>query len=127
VIKEAWAERTHGGFGANYDPLMDIPALFWLRIPYYRKLLEQFNQMDNEVKDFVLGRGKKCNNCRYCVQTDKTGTKKPTFVTVEHKQKYAMCTYFPGFNYCWTQLDQANVNGIIGLLTFADRILRIDP
>jgi predicted secreted acid phosphatase len=124
IIKEAWGERTHGGIGTSYDPLMQNPPLFSLRVPYYKKLLEQFDRMNDELKSFVTSKGKKCDNCRYCVQTDKTGKRELAFIAVEHQQKYAICTYFPGFSYCWTQLDQANVNGIIGLLTFADEVLR---
>ena len=120
ALKEAWGERTHGGFSAQYDPLMGSPPLYSLRVPYYRKLLEESGKMGGDVKDFVTKKGKKCDNCRYCVQMDKTGKRPLAFVKVD---KHNMCTYFPGFMYCWENLDQPLVQNMIAFLTFADEIL----
>jgi len=124
VLKDAWGERTHGGISAEYDPLMQSPPLYSLRVPYYKTLLQQSDKMPNDVKEFVVNTGKKCDNCRYCIQMDKTGKKLFSFVFVEHNnKKYNMCTYFPGFNYCWEKLDKNIVNCIINTLTFIDKIL----
>lgn len=123
ILKAAWGERTHGGISAEYDGLMKNPPLFSLRIPYYKILLEESEKMSEELKDFVVNTGKKCDDCRYCVQLDKTGKKPLSFITVYHKNKFDMCTYFPSFYYCWEKLDQTIVKNIIMLLIFADEIL----
>jgi hypothetical protein len=122
-IKEPFGERTHGGISAQYDSLMKDPQLFSLRIPYYKQLLHQFEQMEKEERDFIVKTGKKCDNCGYCIQTDKTGKRELVFISVYNKQEYKMCPYFPAFQYCWEYLDQNIVNNIIGLLTFTDKIL----
>ena len=123
IIKDAWAERTHGGISAQYDSFMKNPALFSLRIPYYKKILQHFEQMNDQVKDFIINVGKKCDNCRYCVQTDKSGEKELSYIKIVNNGEYKMCSYFPGFQYCWEQLDQNIVSNVIGLLGFADEIL----
>lgn len=123
IIKDAWGERTHGGISAQYDSFMKNPALFSLRVPYYKKLLQQFGQMENQAKDFIIGIGKKCDNCRYCVQTDKSGKRELAYIKVNNNGEHKMCTYFPGFQYCWEYLNQDIVNNIIGLLKFSDKVL----
>jgi hypothetical protein len=122
IIKDAWAERTHGGISAQYDSFMKNPVLFSLRIPYYKKLLQQFEQMEEQEKKFIVAVGKKCGNCRYCVQTDKTGKRELAYIKVINNGEYKICTYFPGFQYCWEYLDQDIVNNIIGLLKFSEKI-----
>lgn len=124
VLKDAWGERTHGGISAQYDGLMKNPSLFSLRVPFYKTLLEQSEKMTDDVKEFIVNTGCKCNDCRYCVQMDKTGKKPLSFITIHHKNDYKMCTYFPGFHYCWESLDQIIVNNMIAFLEFADETLK---
>jgi hypothetical protein len=126
IIKEAWAERTHGGISVEYDCLMINPVLFSLRIPYYKILLQHFEQMNNQEINFIVNSGKKCDNCRYCVQTDKSGKKELAYIKVNNDEEYKICPYFPGFYYCWEHLDQNIVDNIIGLLKFANKILTKD-
>jgi hypothetical protein len=125
TLKGAWSERTHGGISAEYDPLMGNPPLYSLRMPYYKTILQQTDKMPDDVKEFIVNTGKKCDDCRYCVQMDKTGQKALSFIVVINKDKeYKMCTYFPGFYYCWEKLDQNTVNNIISTLTFIDSTLK---
>ncbi|MCL2833390.1 MAG: hypothetical protein FWD78_09500 [Treponema sp.] len=119
-IKEPFGERTHGGISAQYDSLMENPAVYSLRIPYYKILLEHFEMMSDELKHFIVSTGKKCNGCRYCVQMDKTGEKQFTYITVSHKKEYKMCFYFPAFQYCWEKLELSAAENIIRLLSFAE-------
>jgi hypothetical protein len=124
-LKEAWGERTHGGFSVQYDVLMQSPLLYSLRVPYYKILLEHSEKMSDEVNEFIVNTGKKCDNCRYCVQMDKTGKKALSYITVvNNNKKFNMCTYFPGFNYCWENLNEKIVNNIKCFLIFADNVLK---
>jgi hypothetical protein len=124
-LKDAWGERTHGGISVEYDPLMGNPSLYSLRMPYYKTILQQSEKMPNDIRKFVVHTGKKCDNCRYCVQMDKTGQKTLAYITVVNKDKeYNMCTYFPGFYYCWEKLDQNIVGNIISMLLFIDNTLK---
>jgi hypothetical protein len=122
-LKAAWAERAHGGFSAEYDGMMKNPQLYSLRIPFYKRLLQEFDKVENGVKEFIVNTGKKCDNCRYCVQTDKSGKRELAFISVCHDKGYKICSYFPGFHYCWEKLDNRTVRNIIGFLTFADKVL----
>ena len=123
ILKDAWAEKTHGGISAQHDALMKNPPLFSIRIPYYKALLEHSEKMTIEVKEFVIKQGKKCDNCRYCVQMDKTGKKPLSFITIEYNGNYKMCTYFPGFQYCWEYLDKTIIDNIIEFLKFTNKTL----
>jgi hypothetical protein len=124
VLKEPFGERTHGGISAQYDGLMKNPPIYSLRIPYYKTLLEQSEKMPDEVKNFIVNTGKKCDGCRYCVQMDKTGKKQFPYITVRNEKEYNMCFYFPSFQYCWEELDLSTANNISKLLSFADKILK---
>ena len=128
----AWGkERPNGGFeykirhtgiSAQYDSYVSNPVSLGLCIPYGLKhFLENFNSMSNNVKDFVVKCTKKCDRCRYCVQTDKTGMRPLAYIPITHDQlKYMLCPYFPGYNYSWTSIDDNLVDNIIALLTFMD-------
>lgn len=122
-LKAAWAEKTHGGISAEYDYMMKNPQVFSLRIPFYKTLLQEFEKAENSVKDFIINTGKKCDECKYCVQMDKTGEKDLAFITVLNKNKYKMCPYFPAFQYCWENLNEELVNNIINFFVFTDKIL----
>jgi hypothetical protein len=122
-IKAAFSNRTHGGISAEYDPMMKNPQLYSLRIPFYKTLLQEFEKAGNREKNFIITAGKKCDNCRYCIQTDKTGKRKLSFISIYHDKEYKMCPYFPSFYYCWEYLNKSIVTNIISFLTFADKIL----
>jgi len=86
--------------------------------------LEAFESMDKKLKKFVVDRTKKCDNCRYCVQTDKKGTRPLVYITVDYEQeKYNLCPYFPGGSYSWTNINNELVDQIISFLTFMDKFI----
>jgi hypothetical protein len=62
-------------------------------------------------------------SCGYCTQTDKTGKRKPAFLTVEHNGQHDLCLMFPGFGYTWQQLDGALAADIQAFLAFVDTTL----
>lgn len=124
-VKDAWAERTHGGISAKYDPYVRDPAYYCLRVPQMKTVLGGFDGMSDGLKSFVVTYNKKCDGCRYCIQTDKTGTRKLQSITVEQEGKeYQLCLLFPGFYYWWTRLDDNLVSGMMEYLTYVDRLLR---
>lgn len=122
-LKDAWGERTHGGFSIEYDWIRKRPLLFALRIPEFKILLEHFDAMPDRVQAFVVRQTKHCNNCGYCTQTDKTGTRKPAFVTVKHDGRHPLCLMFPGFAYTWQVVDEALASDIQAFLAFVDGTL----
>jgi hypothetical protein len=130
----AWSkERPNGGFeykvkhtgiAARYDPCIKEPAVFGLCIPkgLMKPLIESFDSMSERLKGFVVQQTTKCWNCRYCVQTDKTGSRPMAYLPVCHEQKeYNLCTYFPGYSYCWTGIDDDLADQLIEMLSFMDK------
>jgi len=115
----------HSGISAQMDLYHENPAILGLCIPNGLKLfLENFDKMDERLKTFVAGRTKKCNGCKYCVQTDKTGKRPFALIPVEFEgKKLNLCPYFPGYYYGWTEIDDALVEDLTRMLEFMDGFL----
>jgi len=113
----------HTGISARYDILIKQPAVFGLCIPNGLKpYLLEFESMNEKNQEFIVKYTRKCDVCRYCVQTDKTGLRPLAFIPVKHRQtEYELCTYFPGYNFCWTSMDDELANQLIDLLSFMDK------
>ncbi|WP_055667508.1 hypothetical protein [Desnuesiella massiliensis] len=122
-LKASCLEKTYGGISIYYDYKKKNQIVFGLRIPRFKDLLLHFNEMDSELKDFVILNTKKCNSCGYCTQTDKTGTRKPQFLTVIYNGEYNLCQLFPGYSFTWTYVDDKAALNIIKMLSFMDLML----
>ena len=111
----------HIGISMSYDNLVFRPAVFALCIPKMGNLLLQFSSMEQDLKDFVVARTKKCDGCRYCVQTDKSGKRELAKIAITNRgMDYQLCPYFPGYNFCWEELDTILVDNMILMLEFMD-------
>lgn len=87
--------------------------------------MEHFEEMADALKAFVMNRTKKCNGCKYCVQTDKTGQRPLACINVKYKEENVLlCPYFPGFTYCFTRLDAELADNIIMMLDFMDQFAK---
>lgn len=124
-LKGAWAERTHGGLSVYYEYYKRNPLCACLRVPYYKELLAHFDEMDDTLKQFVLDHTKKCDNCRYCVQTDKAGKRPLAVIFVTHGKRYGLCPMFPGFGYVFRSLSEEDVGNIRSFLCFVDCTLKV--
>jgi hypothetical protein len=111
----------HTGISALYEPSTQC-AFLGLCIPNGLKMfLEAFDTMDSNLQEFILSRTKKCNNCKYCVQTDKTGLRPLAYITVnKEQQEYNLCPYFPGYSYSWRKIDDELADQLISFLAFMD-------
>ena len=112
----------HTGISARYDPYFEHPAVFGLCIPNGLKpYLEAFDSMDNRIQDFIVKHTKKCDGCRYCVQTDKTGTRPLAIINLAYgSESYNLCPLFPGYSYSWTSIDNDLAEQLIEMLSFMD-------
>lgn len=117
-VKDAWAERTHSGLSIRYDFYMEHPVCYCLRAPHMDEVLHGIHNMPPEVRRFILRWNKKCDGCRYCVQTDKTGSRPLRAVQAEG---CALCPLFPGFNYSWETFDRDLMRDVSGYLDYIDR------
>ena len=118
----------HTGISAQFDYYVMTPPIFGLCIPNGMKpYLEAFDSMDETLRAFVVNQTKKCDMCKYCVQTDKTGSRPlaHTAITYENKD-YLLCNYYPGYNYCWNSIDDDLADILIRMLSFMDRFIPSD-
>jgi hypothetical protein len=118
-LKWAWAERTRGGVEFVYEEIRRNQCLFSLRVPYFGELLRNADKMNDKLKNFITQTSKKCDGCRYCVQTDKTGKRPLIFVKVD---EYKICPLFCGFQYRWRSINEEIVDNVIEMLKFIDEI-----
>lgn len=123
-LKASWAEREHAGLSIWFDFSKRNQVFFGLRVPRYKELLARFDEMDDRLKEFVIRKTKKCDSCGYCTQTDKTGTRRPQFITVDHKGSFDLCQLYPGFTYIWTAVNDDTASDIISFLRFIDKTFR---
>jgi len=121
-LKWAWSERTRGGIEVTYNEVGRNPFTLSMRIPYFNKILAASDRMTDEVKRFVTGTSKKCDGCRYCVQTDKTRTRPFRFIRVD---EFNICPLFCGFQYTWKSLTLEITGNIIILLKFIDEVCSV--
>lgn len=112
----------HTGISARYDPERQNPAVLGLCIPNGLKtFLEASESMGGNLRGFIISHTKKCDNCRYCVQTDKTGSRPFACIPVGHEGKiYNLCPYFPGSGFCWNSIDDGLAERLIEMLSFMD-------
>jgi len=116
----------HTGISIRYDQYFKNPTVFGLCIPtgWLKVFLNNFNSMEINTQKFIISHNKKCNGCRYCVQTDKTNTRPFAYVTINYEGiNNNLCTYFPGYSYCWTSINDELAKQIIDILTFMDKYI----
>jgi hypothetical protein len=78
--------------------------------------------MSNSLQEFVVQHAKKCDECGYCTQTDKSGKRKPLYVDVFHNGEHrSICPLYPGFNFCFTALDEELAMNLVAFLDFMDK------
>jgi len=113
----------HTGIAVELDYSIEPPAILGLCIPknLMKPLAESFDSMNDPLKEFFINKAIKCWDCKYCIQTDKTGKRPRAYVNVTHmKTEHKICTYFPGYSFNWTNLDITTANHIIELLKYMD-------
>ncbi len=119
-------DHHHTGVAAEYESVVESPQCFALRILRMREIVPLFNEMDDDLKDFVIQNNPKCSKCDYCILRHKHRAVAPKrfYTTVEHRGRhYNLCPLFPGFSYCWASLNEERVKGMIAFLSFMERKL----
>lgn len=112
----------HYGISAEYRPDVTIPQYLVLRILDMKNILLRFGRMSSSLQEFVVKHAKKCDECGYCTQTDKSGKRKPLCIDVFHKGEHrSICPLYPGFNFCFTALDEELAMNLVAFLDFMDK------
>ena len=120
VLKMAWGERSHSGIEVSFEELRLEPCFIWIRMPMFKKILEHINDIPAETAKFISDWIKTCDGCRYCIQTDKTGTRPLAATDINGSNK---CPYYPGFSLNWRNLSPELSNNILAVLDAVDKIL----
>jgi hypothetical protein len=77
--------------------------------------------MSAKSQSFVMDHAKKCDGCRYCVQTDRSGSRPLANIQVtDGQKKHDMGPYFPGYGFSWTSIDDDLADQLIEMLSFMD-------
>jgi|GEM_PF-634196 len=115
----------HTGISVQYDFYVQHPVILGLCIPNGLKTyLDAFDSMSLKNQGFVVKHAKKCDGCRYCVQTDKTGSRPLAFINVKYAQKeFNLCPYFPGYGFSWRNINDELVDQLIDMLSFMDTFI----
>lgn len=112
----------HTGIAVQYDACVRNPVTWGICIPGIQFFLKQFRFMEPALQEFVLEHTKRCSGCRYCVQTDRTGTRPLACISLFCKNtNHMLCPYFPGYTYSWTHIDDSLVEMAAAFLDFMDR------
>lgn len=112
----------HTGIAMRYESCCRDPWILGLCIPGgMMPFLDQFDRMPACVQDFVISRVKRCDGCRYCIQTDKTGKRPLARVAVRYAgEEIGLCPYYPGYRFWWNRIDDALADRLIEFLRFMD-------
>ncbi|WP_312431056.1 hypothetical protein [Lacrimispora sp.] len=112
------------GISARYDSCFQNPVVFGLCIPNGLKTyLKAFDSANTHIKNFIIEHTKKCDGCKYCVQTDQTGTRPLAKMKVVHNgEAYHLCPYFPGYGYRWHSINDELAEQLIEMLAFMDKL-----
>jgi hypothetical protein len=116
-------DPNHYGLSAEYRPFNAVPQFLVLRILEMKNILLNFDQMPDSLKEFTLRYVKQCDDCGYCTQTDKTGKRKPLHIEVCYHGSYRVCPLYPGFNFCFEELDEELAARIREFLGFMEATL----
>lgn len=113
----------HTGISARYDVYFENPVVLGLCIPKgLKRYLEAFNSAIHSVQSFIIEHTKKCDGCRYCVQTDKTGKRSLALIEVVYDGKeFNLCPYFPGYGFRWSDINDELAEQLIEILEFMDK------
>jgi hypothetical protein len=120
-LHKIYPDKQEGSFNVKFDRLSEnrLQLNFNIGVPGFRLLMNHFDEMDDELKEFVLSRTKNCDGCGYCTQTDKTGKRKPLTVGLEHKgEAFNKCPLYPALS--WNSLDEKAISEIKKLYAFAE-------
>lgn len=119
-LKMAWGERSHSGIEVSFEDLRLEPCFIWIRMPMFKTILEHSNEIPVETAKFISDWTKTCDGCRYCIQTDKTGTRPLAAININGSKK---CPYYPAFYMNWRDLSPELSANILAVLEAVEQIL----
>jgi len=106
------------------EPWSMYQAKYSVRVSDFQAVFAVFDGMSAKLREMIFTIAGQCRGaeCKYCVQTDKTGTKPLAVsqITLNGESK-AICSYYPWWSLY--ELDDEKAGLWIELMTAADRVL----
>lgn len=95
---------------------------FEFRLPQFRQVLHSYDKMDEELQMFTFHRLKTCDDCGYCIQTDKSG-KRPCLALdlVCENERQKKCPLYP--NLSWNYRSKSDLTNMRRLFELAESLL----
>ncbi len=95
---------------------------FSFGVPKFRILFNGYSTLDEDLRKLIFERTKACDDCGYCTQTDKTGTKKKFAAELHYNGLSSVkCPFFPNLNF--TMLDAGTIYTIKKLFALSESVL----
>lgn len=97
--------------------------IFEFKIPGFRLLLNQYDDMDEEMQRFIFHHLKTCDGCGYCTQTDKSGKRERLAASRTcDGQTMMKCPLYPWFT--WTDLADLDMKLLLRLFELAEEYMQ---
>lgn len=122
-VKISWADQTHSGIEVTYEELRLEPAFFWIRVPNYKTVLANADKLPEKAVDFFVNCTKRCNGCKYCVQTDKTHTRPVAAISLKGK---ALCPLYPSFTMNWRSFSAELAEAAVLIADTVDNLAEVE-
>ncbi len=116
-----FGDKYHYGFTFEYRPDPRVMQHCEIRIIQFFDMLRRFNDLSPNTQKLLRRRTKICDSCRYCIQTDKTGTR--PMAAVKIADGTARCPYYPGFSFTYECLTKKDVDDILAFLTDLEQVV----
>lgn len=116
-LKE-FPDKETASMRVSFNWRKDKQLIYEFRLPRFRLMLNDYGDMDDDMKAFIFSRLKTCDNCGYCTQTDKSGKRKRLAMPLVSRGDAAdKCPLFPWFT--WTELSSNDMDEMLRLFTLA--------
>lgn len=90
-----------------------------IQIYNFRTLLLQYEELEDDLKSVIFYSMKTCDNCGYCTQTDKSGTRQVMSTVRQYKEETLLkCPLFPNLE--WYDIDSNTITKIKKIFELSD-------
>ena len=108
--------------GVDEEAQMQYQAMYTVRVSDFQTVFAEFSSMSYGLKQLIMDKASRCSGCRYCVQTDKSGTKPLAVSHVSYNgNDKAICSYYPFWSLHEVGSDRSDQ--LIELMSIAERVL----
>ncbi|MCL2498276.1 MAG: hypothetical protein FWF06_06675 [Symbiobacteriaceae bacterium] len=97
-------------------------VMYTIRVSDFHAVFAEFESMSDGLREMIMEKASKCSGCKYCIQTDKTGSKPLAVSHLQHRGvTKAVCSYYP----FWAlhEVSSERAEQLIELMQIADRVL----